>query len=114
MLKIKLNEAKIFKKVTNDKFGLFVSQNWKRLIDPYTPNRTGLLIGVTGSTVDIKPFELHYKTIYAEHVYFSEGHNFFKEKSPFATDHWDVKAEQAGQKDKLYRTLNSALKTGRY
>ncbi len=114
MLTIKLDEGKILRKVTNDKFGLFISQSWKRLIDPYTPQKTGLLIGRTGSTVQFKPFEIQYNTIYSEHVYFSNGRNFFKELSPFATDHWDIKAANAGQLNKLYRTANNALQSGRY
>ena len=42
-VKIDLNEPKIIKKVTNDRFGLFVSNEWKRLIDPYTPRDTGIM-----------------------------------------------------------------------
>lgn len=104
---VKIDQKKILDKVTDDKFGLFVSQSWKRLIDPYTPRRTGQLMGITGVTVDIQPFELHYNTNYAEYAYFSEGWDFFKELSPFATDHWDEKAATAGQTDKLYRTLTN-------
>ena len=57
-LKVNLNEPKIKEKVTSNRFGLFVSNEWKRLIDPYTPKDTGVLMGVTGQTVDIKPFDL--------------------------------------------------------
>ena len=113
-LRIDVNEPQIVKKIINDRFGLFVAQSWKRLIDPYTPQRSGQLIGRTGSTVEFKPFEIHYNTSYAEYVYFSDNWNFFTELSPFATDHWDVKAEQAGQLNTLYRTLNNGLQTGRF
>ena len=111
-LRIDLNEPRIVSKVTGDRFGLFVSQEWKRLIDPYTPKDTGALMGVTGQTVDVKPFELHYKSKYAERVYYGSDMNFQK-KNPFSTYEWDIAAERAGQKDKLYRTLNSALRSGR-
>jgi hypothetical protein len=108
-INVEVDPKKILEKVTNDKFGLFVSQSWKRLIDPYTPRRTGQLIGITGATVELQPFEIHYNTNYAEYVYESDDWNFFKELSPFATDHWDEKAAEAGQVDKLYKTLNNYL-----
>ena len=111
-LRIDLNEPQILKKVTSDRFGLLVSNEWKRLIDPYTPRDTGTLMGITGQTVDIQPFKLHYKSKYAERVYNGKRFNFQK-KNPFSTYEWDKAAERAGQKDKLYRTLNSALQSGR-
>jgi hypothetical protein len=117
-IQININDRSILQKVTNDKFGLFVSKEWKRLIDPYTPRDTGALMGITGQTVDIKPFELHYKVPYAEKVYYNfEGVKFITAgsgRNPYATDHWDTKAEQAGQKDKLIRTINSALQSGNF
>ena len=113
-LRIDLNEPRIREKVTSNRYGLFVSNEWKRLIDPYTPFRSGQLIGVTGNTVQKLPFKLHYTMSYAGHVYNSNGWNFYKERSPYATDHWDIKAEKAGQKDKLYRTLNNALRSGQF
>lgn len=117
-ISINLNEPQILAKVQNERFGKYVSLEWKRLIDPYTPRDTGLLMGAIGQTVDILPFKSHYKEPYASAVYFNtRGVRFITQgtgRNPFATDHWDVKAEQAGQKDKLYRTLNSALQSGRF
>jgi hypothetical protein len=112
-LRIDLNEPKILAKVGGDPFGLLVSNEWKRLIDPYTPRDTGVLMGITGQTVDIRPFELHYKSKYATRIYYGEDFNFQK-KNPYATHHWDEKADEAGQKDKLYRILNNALQSGRF
>ena len=112
-IRIDLNEPQILRKVTSDKFGLLVSKEWKRLIDPYTPRDTGALMGITGQTVDILPFKLHYKAKYAERVYYDSDLNFQK-KNPYSTYEWDKAAEEAGQKDKLYRTLNNALKSGRF
>ena len=100
-------------KVSGDPFGRFVSMEWKRLIDPYTPRDTGVLMGITGQTVDIQPFKLHYKSKYAERVYNGYYMNFQK-KNPYSTYEWDKAAEKAGQKDKLYRTLNNALQSGRF
>ena len=51
-VRIDLNEPKILAKVQNDRFGLLVSNEWKRLIDPYTPRDTGTLRGITGQPVD--------------------------------------------------------------
>ena len=115
-LRIDLNEPQILEKVTSDRFGLLVSKEWKRLIDPYTPRDTAALMGATGQTVDIQPFKLHYKVPYAEIVYDNpKGVRFITEgsgRNPYATDHWDEKAAAAGQLDKLYRTLNNALRSG--
>lgn len=108
-IQISLNLPNIVEKVTNDEFGTFVSHEWKKLINPDTPYRTGALSGYTGQTVDELPFKLHYKQTYAEYVYNSEDWNFNKSFHPAATDHWDIKAEQAGQKDKLYQSLNNYL-----
>lgn len=114
-LKIDLNEGRILGKVTNDRLGLFVANEWKRLIDPYTPRDTGVLMGITGQNVDLMPFKIHYKSKYARYVYFNNRGVIFKtNKSKYATDRWDVKAEQAGQKDKLIRKTNSALRSGQY
>lgn len=106
-LRVDLNEPKILQKITSDKFGLLVSNEWKRLIDPYTPKDTGVLMGITGQTVDILPFKIHYKSRYAERVYYGYNLNFQK-KNPYSTYEWDKAAERAGQKDKLYRILNSS------
>ena len=113
-----MKEPRILNKVTSDKMGLFVSTEWKRLINPYTPRDTGVLMGNTGQTVDILPFKIHYKSPYAEAVYFNRrGVTFITSgtgRNPYATDHWDEKAEKAGQKDKLYRAINNALKSGQF
>lgn len=112
-LRIDLNEPRIREKVASDRFGLFVSNEWKRLIDPYTPRDTGLLMGAIGQTVDVKPFKLHYKEKYAEAVYYGYDMTFQK-KNPYSTYEWDIVAEKAGQKDKLYRVLNNGLQSGRF
>ena len=112
-LRIDLNEPRIREKVTSDKFGLLVSNEWKRLIDPYTPRDTGALMGITGQTVDVQPWKLHYKSKYAERVYYGSYMNFKRHKNPYATYEWDKAAEKSGQKDKLYRVLNSALQNNK-
>ena len=106
---VNINQKKVEKKVTNDKFGKFVSNEWKRLVDPYTPRDTGLLM----QNVAKLPFKLHYKQPYAAHVYYMKNAEF-KHKNPYSTYEWDKAAAQAGQKAKLYKTMNAALKSGRF
>ena len=66
--------------------------------------------------IEEKPFSLHYKVPYASIVYYNRrGVEFVREgagRNPSATDHWDIKAAQSGQLNKLYRTLNNALQSG--
>lgn len=114
VIKVELDENKIIRKVDNDRFGLLVAKSWRDLIDPYVPYRTGQLSGALGTTVQVSPWEIWYKMKYAEYVYFSNSWEFSKNMHKSATDHWDKAAEQAGQKDKLYRTLNNALQSGQY
>lgn len=111
-IRIDLNEPQILSKVTNERVGLFVSQEWKRLIDPYVPRDTGMLMGASGQTVDILPFKLYYKEPYAEYVYYGKNMTF-KHKNPYSTYEWDKAAANAGQLDKLTRIINNALQSGR-
>lgn len=109
-LRIDLNEPRIREKVTSDRFGLLVSNEWKRFIDPYTPRDTQTM----QNNVRFYPFKIHYFTKgYPEKVYYGYDLNFQK-KNPYSTYEWDKAAEKAGQKDKLYRTLNNALQSGRF
>ena len=108
-LRIDLNEPKILAKVQNDRFGLLVSNEWKRLIDPYTPRDTGTM----QDTATLNPWQIHYKTKYATRIYYGKDFNFQK-KNPYSTYEWDKAAANAGQLDKLTRTLNNALQSGQY
>ena len=138
-VRIELNEPKILNKVTNDRFGLFVANEWKRLINPYTPKDSGILI----QSAKIAPWQIEYIQPYSAYMYYgqlyvdpkynvgafySPGFGYwsrpgikkvpsgkplqYQKNNPYSTDHWDVKAEQAGQKQKLYRTINAALRSG--
>jgi hypothetical protein len=109
-LRIDLNEPRIREKVTSDRFGLFVAQQWKKQIDPYTPRDTQTM----QNNVRFYPFKIHYFTPdYPEIVYYGYDMNFQK-KNPYSTYEWDIKAAQAGQLDSLYRTLNNALQGGQF
>lgn len=108
-VRVDLNESQILQKVQNDRFGLFVSNEWKRLIDPYTPRDTGTM----QDTAKVMPWNITYDTEYARYVYYGKGMNF-KQNNPYSTYEWDKAAANAGQLDKLTRILNSALKSGQY
>ena len=108
-IRIDLNEPKILEKVQNDRFGLFVSNEWKRLIDPYTPRDTGTM----QNTAKVSPWKIHYITPYATRVYYGKDFQF-KKKNPYSTYEWDKAAANAGQLDKLTRTINNALQSGQY
>ena len=140
-LKIDLNEPQIRQKVTSDRFGLFVSHEWKKRLNRFTPQRDGFLI----RNVSYKPFQIHYKQPYGAYMYYGEVYvdpvtgasgfltdegwksrkgvkkipsgrtfKYNKSMSRNATDHWDIVAAQSGELDKLYRTLNNALQSGRF
>ena len=109
-IKVELNEKNIFDKVQNDRFGLFLVQEWKRFISPYTPRREGTL----EDTVLVRPFEIEYIQPYSHYVYYGETFNFRRDANPYATYEWDKAAANAGQLDKLTRTLNNALQSGQY
>ena len=108
-IKIDLNEPKILAKVKNDRFGLFVSQSLKRLLDPYTPRDTGTM----EETAKLSPWQIHYIQKYSTAVYYGRDFNF-QHKNPYSTFEWDIKASQSGQLDKLYRTLNNGLQNGNF
>lgn len=101
---IQLNEGQILKKVTNDTFGLFMAKEWKRLIDPYTPRDTGTM----QDTAQIRPFEIFYGVPYATYNYYGKNKHF-QRNNPYSTSQWDQAAAQAGQTDKLVRTVNNYL-----
>ena len=114
-LRIDLNEPRIREKVTSDRFGSTVSNEWKRLIDPYTPRDTGTL----QDTAKKEPWRIIYDAkssngkSYASAVYYGTYMNFQK-KNPYSTYEWDKAAANAGQLDKLTRTLNNALQSGQF
>ena len=76
-------------------------------------------MGMIGRPVEVQPWQLHYHAGHAAACYInSRGVIFIKGgegqgRNPYATDHWDEKAAQAGQLNKLYQTANDALHSGR-
>ena len=140
IVKVTINQPKVNNKVTNSAFGRFVANEWGRLLAPYTPKDTGLLM----QSKEIKPFELHYIEPYSAYVYFGEkyvdpvygvsgwlgsegwfsrpgvqkipsGEKLeYQKNNPYATNHWDEVAVKNGQLDKLYRVINSGIRNGIY
>ena len=108
-VRIDLNEPKILAKVQNDRFGMLVANEAKRVYDPYTPRDTGLM----EETAKIYPWKIHYIQPYSSRVYYGRDFNF-QHKNPYSTYEWDKAAANAGQLDKLTRTLNNALQSGQY
>lgn len=106
---VTIDEEKVKGKVTNDRFGLFASQEWKRLIDPYTPRDTGAM----QDTAQIRPFEIEYIQPYSARQYYGYDFNF-QTNNPYSTFEWDKAAARAGQQEKLYRTLNAGLENGNF
>lgn len=110
--KVELNEHKILNKVTNDNFGLKVAIEWLKLIGPYTPRDTGR----TEEGAIAFPWEIYYNPVnpdtgehYAQKIYYGVNINFQKTYNPYATHHWDMAAEQAGEKTELYNIINNQL-----
>ena len=139
-LKVSINKPKIINKVTNDRLGLYAATEWKRFIDPYTPKDTGIM----QMSASCEPWEIEYPQPYAAYVYYGEkyvdpvygvsgflgsegwfsrpgvkkipsGEKLkYQKNNPYSTDHWDEVAAQNGQLNKLYRSINSALRNGNF
>lgn len=60
-----INMAPALKKIRSDKFWKYAAQEWKRLMIPYVPRRTGHLM----QNVEAKPNEVIYKEPYARYLY---------------------------------------------
>lgn len=108
MSDVEVNEGQIKKDISNllnsNKFGLFLAQEWKRLIQPYTPHRDGNL-----DSPNVSAFEIEYNVPYDYYQYYGEDFNFRRDHNIYATYEWDKTAEKAGQADKLIRSANAWL-----
>lgn len=104
-------------KLDNKKFWLASTQEFRRLISPYTPKQTGTLAGDIGNAVQagrdtkylkVKPKEIHYLVEYARQQYFN-NRNPRRDKNPKATRLWD-KFAMATEKPKLIKAMQEFLK----
>lgn len=107
-VKIELSEYDFLCVVNNGNFGLFAAQEWKRLISPFTPRRTGAL----EDTAIVKPWKIEYIQPYASVVYNGEDFNFRRDANLYATYEWDNAAINAGQGEKLTRAAQKFIDRG--
>lgn len=104
-VRIELSEYDFLRVVDNDNFGLLAAQEWKRLISPFTPRRTGAL----EDTAIAKPWEIEYIQPYASVVYYGMNFNFRRDANPYATYEWDNAAINAGQGEKLTKSAQKFI-----
>lgn len=88
---------RVTKEINGDKFGKFLSVEWYRLIQPYTPHRTGNL----EHNVTFGNKKITYNSPYSAYVYNGENMNFRKDHNPKASARWDQRAIQEKQNEKL-------------
>lgn len=86
---------KLDKICKSEKIGLYMAQQAERLMAPYVPMDTGMLVDNT----TVEPFKVTYNSTYAHHIYEGINLNFNKEKHPLATARWDraMNIAKAGQ-----------------
>lgn len=102
---VELSQEDFLRVVNNDNVGLFAAQEWKRIISPFTPRRTGTL----EDTARVSPRQIEYIQNYASYVYNGEGFNFRRDANPYATFAWDNAAIQAGQDEKLIAAVQKYI-----
>lgn len=80
----------VYKKIEkiggNDRVGMFMAVELKRLMSPYTPRVKGTL----EDTAIVEPFKITYVQPYSKYIYYGDGFNFSDNKHPNATSRWDV------------------------
>ncbi len=102
---VRIDASKIAQKLTSSDTGMFMAQEWKRLISPFTPRRTGTM----EDTAKVSPFTIFYSQPYSAYVYYGNDLTFRRDANPYATHHWDLAAEQSGQAEKLARAIENYL-----
>ena len=92
----------------NKAFWTFSANEWHRLIESYTPMRTGNLY----RNVTISPGEIKYNAPYSVRVYYGDHMRFRKDLHPKATARWD-EAARPEQEDKLIASMQGYIDSGR-
>ena len=82
---------KISKICKSEKVGMYLAQQAERLMAPYVPMDTGMLVDNT----TVEPFKVTYDSTYAHHIFEGTGLNFSKEKHPLATAKWNEQMQTA-------------------
>lgn len=101
----KLDVSNVLKTIDNPQLWTFAANEWYRLISPYTPYDTGLLM----QNVTIKPGEIIYEEPYAVYPYNGENMNFKKDHNPKASARWDERAKQEKQDEKLAQAVQGYI-----
>ena len=93
---------------------LFAALTWHKLIDPWTPMKTGTLAhdAVSYHTEDNTTGVIRYSAPYAVPVYYGVGRRFRTEKHPLATAKWDEAAKQAGKGEELAKAVQAFIRRG--
>ena len=106
-IKNKINAAVIAHRVNTDP-GLwtFAANTWYKLMEPWTPFDTGLLM----DEVLIEPKQIYYVMNYATYVYHGDHMNFQTQHHPLACSHWD-KAAEPTQLPKLKQAMQGYINT---
>lgn len=113
----RINTQELLSRVRNPSFWRFAANEWHRLITPYTPMETGVMV----ESVNIKGESgggfVEYTAPYAHYQYSGMSHggrslNYSREKHPLASAAWDKAAEPV-QKPKLVRAMQMYIDAGR-
>lgn len=106
-IKKKINAVRIAQKVNNDP-GLwtFAANTWYKLMEPYTPFDTGLLM----TEVLIEPKKIYYIMNYAMPVYKGDKKHFQTTHHALASARWD-KAAEPMQGPKLIQAMQGYIDT---
>lgn len=100
---------KLDKICKSDKVGLYTAQQAERLMAPYVPMDTGMLVDNT----TVEPFKVTYNSTYANHIYERTNLNFNKEKHPLATAKWD-RAMSIAKSGQLATEVTNFIKKNGY
>lgn len=103
----RINAARIAHRINTDP-GLwtFAANTWYKLMEPYTPFDTGLLM----TEVLIEPKKIYYIMDYAIYAYNGDGKHFQTTHHALATSHWDQAAEPM-QGPKLRQAMQGYIDT---
>ena len=104
---IHIDIGKIARKVNGDTLGRMAAEEWWKLYADWTPYREGDLY----NNVQLRPWEIHHKAVYARYQYYGDGFRHFTGYHPRASSRWDKRAEPT-QKPKLEQTLQRFVNGG--
>lgn len=95
-------QSKLRRITTDSSTGLFAASEAARLMQPYVPEREGILKIATA-----RPWKVMYTVPYAAYQYYGSG---FHHSKPTAVSHWDRELN----KDALARVIQAYIKQKGY